>query len=131
MSLLGATGCSSGGDEGTAEANEAYCAAVDDVRAEVAELQAMLAGDASRDDLSIQADSVRATAINAVLDAEDLTEVVSEDLKAAGADFRESLDSIADDAESLDEAKAQATAAAQEYLDEVNAVAEEAGCPAS
>jgi hypothetical protein len=131
MALVGTTGCSSGGDDGTAEANQSYCAAVDDVRAEVAELQAMLAGDASRDDLSLQADSVRASAINALLDAEDLTEVISEDLKAAGADFRESLDSIADDAQSLDEAKAQATAAAQEYLAEVNAVAESAGCPAS
>lgn len=131
VAVVGLGGCSSDGVDATAEANQAYCATVGEVRTEVAELLAMLGTDASRADLELQAETVRNTAINAVLDAKELEEAVGEQLKAAGTEFKDALATIPDEAVSIEDARAQATSAAQAYLVQVEATAATAGCPAA
>ena len=123
-------GCGDDADDVT-KANEAYCTAVTQVRSEIAEFQQMLAGDATRDELSIQADSVRSAAINAILDAQDLAEVIDQELQDAGTQFADSLEALDDEAATPEQAKAEAGSAAQAYLAEVEATATEVGCPAS
>lgn len=131
VALLGAAGCSDDGADEVTKANQAYCASVAEVRAGVVEFQQMAASDASRGDLSVQADSVRASSINAVLDAKDLAEAIDQELTDAGEAFKASLEQIADESVSLDQARAEAASAAEAYLAEVDATAAEAGCPAS
>lgn len=130
LGLGAVAGCGDDTDD-VEKANQAYCASVEQVRSEVATFQEMAAGDATRDQLSVQADSVRASGINVYLDAKDLKQVVGQELQAAGTQFRDALEGLDDEGVSVEQAKAEAVTAAQAYLDEVEATASEVGCPAS
>lgn len=123
LAALALAGCSDSVEEASAD----YCASLDDLNAEVASLRSLVAGDATQEQISDQADSVRGAYEATVAAAGDLDEAVSNEADSAYDTFSSSVDAIAGDA-TLSEAAAQYSAAAQTYLSSLAGIAQEAGC---
>lgn len=113
--------------QSTEEASEAYCASVDQLDAELVELQKLITSNATKEEVSDQADQVR-DAYEDTRDASgDLGESVKDEASDAFDEFQNTVDDIPDDAtvtESLD----VYAAAAQAYVADLVTIAEEAGC---
>lgn len=117
------TGCS----QSTEEASEAYCASVDQLDAELVALQTLITENATKEEVSDQAEEVR-DAYDDTRDASgDLGESVQDEAGDAYDAFQDTVSDIPDDA-TVTQALDVYAAAAQAYVQDLVGVAEEAGC---
>ena len=117
-------GCSS---QTVDEASTAYCEQLDSLRDEVQSLRALVATDATVDDVTEQRDAV-ADAYQATVDAaDDLDATVRDSASSAIDAFEGAVSDIPTDL-SLSEAAGQYTAAGDAFTDQLASIAEDAGC---
>ena len=117
------TGCS----QSTEDASEAYCSSVDNLEAELAELQTLISSNATKEEVSDQADNVRDAYEETGNASEDLSSAVKDEASGAYDDFEQTVSDIPDDA-SVSEALDGYADAAQAYVQDLASIAEGAGC---
>lgn len=116
-------GCSQGTDEATAE----YCNNLDALRAEAAQLQDLVAGDATVSEIAAQAQAV-SSAYRDVRDAgQDVGQAISEEVDDAYAAYQDQVDQIPADA-TLSEAVPLYGDALEAYLDQLAEITNDVGC---
>lgn len=123
VAALALGGCSDTVEEASAD----YCTSLDDLNAEVASLRSLVAGDATQEQVSDQAEAVRGAYDATVTAAGNLDEAVSNEASSAYDTFSSTVEAIPDDS-TLSETADQYSAAAQTYLDSLASIAQEAGC---
>lgn len=122
------TGCS---HDDVSDANAKFCDAAQKVRTQVSDFRELVDSDATRDQIEVQGESVRAATINAFLDAQDLAETIDQQLRDAGNQFVSSLEALDEETVTEGQARADVTASAQAFLSEVDTTAYEVGCSTS
>jgi len=123
----GLAGC---GQDSVEDANAEVCSSLADLQGEVTDLQDMLTGDATRDQLEIQVQSIIAQTKTVVLDARNLAESVKADLEATGDQLRSDIGELDDESLSDGVVKSTLTSAAGTYQAGVADVTSQLGCPA-
>ncbi len=123
-------GLASCGQDSVEDANSEACSSLAELQGEITDFQAMLAGDATRDELEVQIQSIISETRNVVLDARDLAETVQQDLQATGDQLRSDVGELDDESLSDGVVKSTLTTAASTYRAGVADVTSQLGCSA-
>lgn len=117
-------GCST---ETVDEASSAYCEQIDNLRSELESLRALVATDATVDEVNEQRDAVRDAYDATVSASENLDEAVSNEASGAQDSFEGAVGDIPTDVP-VSEAAGQYTEATDAYVTELASIATQAGC---
>lgn len=117
--------CSS--TEDAADANEAFCTSVATVQTEVATLKALVATDATVEDVQDQRDAVAKAVADAGDEIEGLADSVKAEVETANEAFADAVDAIPTDVP-LSEARAQYNAAVLAWDKAILSIRTEVGC---
>lgn len=121
---LSLSACSS---ESTEEANAAYCSASAETQSEVAALGALVAGDATVDQVQEQKEAIADAVEKSSEAAQDLGDSVKDDISAADDAFNDAVDAIPGDS-TVSEAAGAYQAAVQAWDAAVLSIRTEVGC---
>lgn len=116
----------SGCTESVEEASDNYCSSLESLDSAVVDLRALVAGDATVEEVHDQKTAIQDAYQQTVDAASDLDEAVSNESERAYDSFQDAVDAIP-----VSEAAAQYTAAAEAYLALLANIAVEAGCEPS
>lgn len=117
------TGCSTSVDEASTD----YCQNLDTLRGELDSLRALVATDATVEEVADQRDVVRAAYEDTTAAADDLDSAVRDAASGAYSSFEGLVGDISTDLP-LSEAAGQYTTASDAFLAELTTIADDAGC---
>ena len=122
---LGLAGC---GQDSVEESSAELCGSIAELESGVAEFRSMLESGATRNELTIQLNSVSAETKNVVLDAKELAQSVQKELQAAGETLKSDADELVDESLTDAQVKSGLEAAVDEYEAGIASVKAQAGC---
>jgi hypothetical protein len=123
--ILGPAGC---GQDSVEESSAELCDSIAELESGVVKFRSMLESGATRDELSIQLNSISAETKNVVLDAKDLAQSVQEELQATGETLKSDADELVDESLTDAQIKTGLESAVAEYEAGIASVKAQAGC---